>query len=136
MDFVRVPENLVKKLKENGDTYVAYSKFGNMNIGDINKKLGLNIESPMEIRKNSNVTEKTILGEKLGYCCKEYVSEYMYGLERKYIKTELGIIKLPSKLLRDDLLTFKADDRYEPEYLYYNIYKILFKEDGTYTIIE
>lgn len=59
----------------------------------------------------------------------------MYGLSCDYYNIQLKIVKLPSELLNVEILKFKTDYDDRPEYLCFNIYKINFNQDGTFTIL-
>lgn len=156
-NYVKVPDSLLAKLNQIGDTFVTYSSFGPINIAKIKQELkrisgrdsasdsdyasasafASSFESQnslMELRSNSFVVEKTILGEKLGSSYTESFDEYLDMEIQRFRSIPLKIMKLPSDLLDDEIFRFISQSKDRPEFLAFNIYKIHFNQDGTYVI--
>lgn len=142
-NYVKVPDSLLAKLNQIGNTFVTYSSFGPINIVGIRQKLNMSSEfgaesesqsSLMKFRSNPVVVEKTILGEMLG---SSYTEEWDAHLDmyRQYSRSiPLRIMKLPSDLLDDEIFRFISQSNDKPEFLAFNIHKIHFNQDGSYVI--
>jgi hypothetical protein len=133
--FIPLPQELLKVLKSNGDTYVAYSSSNEpFPTESLRRLFEVDSESDIEVRTNEKIIDATIQGEKLGDYHEDYPDHEMYGMCRDYHKKQLSIIKLPSDILDDRLIKFKIDRFSNEETLYFNLFKLKFNEDGSYTI--
>lgn len=135
--FVKIPEEVLKKLIFSGDTLVCYSSFGKINLNKIKQILKINNYniSELKIRSNNNLVERTMMGQNFGTKYHDYIDSDAYGMCRDYTDIPLKIIKLPFDLLNDELIKFQSETDKQTEELYFNIYKVQFNTDGTFILL-
>jgi hypothetical protein len=134
-NFVVLPNSILESFSNLKNTsYVAYSSCGKMDCKKISKQIGIETDSEMCVRAHPKVVDETIRAVTKFDTCKVLCDDAHYGYDYKTINILLKILKIPNDLLDDNILKFISKYDEEEEKLCFNIYKLYFNSDNTYSI--